>query len=292
MSFVKWMGGKSKVLHLFKDYFPNFNNISGYIEPFVGGGSVFFYLKENGFLNNKQVYLSDINNELITTYKVVRDDPNELMLLLEKYEKLNCRKYYNDVRKRFPPGIGMTNIEKAAAFIYLTTTAFGGQWRVNSKGKFNKSYSGNDNIVIANDNILHYSKLLQETDIRQQSFEKILELETDLENYFIYADPPYYNTNSVCYAKDGFGLNTRMLIPKIFKKLNELGCKVMMSNADCPIIYDIFKDYNITKIYTNVINTNRNNIKLGYNETEKLVEVVVTNYQVSKKQKNIEDAWM
>ncbi len=285
------MGGKSKVIHLIKDYFPNFNNIDGYVEPFVGAGNVFFYLKENGYLENIPVYLSDINAELINTHIQVRDNLNKLIPLLEKHEKLNSEKHYYDIRNRFPPGIGMTDIEKAAAFIYLTHSVFGGQWRVNSQGKCNKAYSGKNNIILVNDELYKCSKLLQDTTIKCHSFDKILELD-ERDNIFCYQDPPYYDVNSVSYAKDGFCLNTRLLIPKVFVELDKRGNKVMMSNADCPTIYKLFDKYNIIPIKTNRNDgLSWNGPKLGYNEIEKLKEVVVTNYSVTKKQRMIEDAW-
>ena len=67
MPFLKWMGGKSQVLHIFKDYFPDFYNVKGYIEPFIGGASIYFYVMENyrGALDGKPIFISDINKELI-----------------------------------------------------------------------------------------------------------------------------------------------------------------------------------------------------------------------------------
>lgn len=295
MSFIKWMGGKSKVLHLFKDYFPDFSKIDGYIEPFLGAGSVFFYLKENGYLEGKNVYLSDINAELINTHIQVRDNLDELIPLLEKHQKLNCREHYDKVKKVFPPGIGMTDIEKAAAFIYLVNNAMGGMWRVNSQGKFNSSYGNNTDNNLIKDELFLCSKLLQGTDIRCHSFEKILEIERE-RDIFAYLDPPYFNVDSTdgCYryAKDQFCINTRLTIPKVFKELDKRGNKVMMSNSNHPNIYTYFKDYNIIQIYTDRRKLALNKItKEAMNNVKKQTEVIVLNYNVVKKQKTIDDAW-
>ncbi len=294
MSFIKWMGGKSKVLHLFKDYFPT--NFKGYIEPFLGGGSVFFYLKENGYLNDVPVYLSDINNELITTYKVVRDNLNELIPLLEKHEKLNSDEHYNKIKKQFPPGIGMTDIEKSAAFIYLINNSMAGRWLLHKNGTCANQYVGNKyKEAVIKDDLSKCSRLLKGTDIRCYSFENVLNLEKEIgniEGYYIYFDPPYYGVSHQQHSKDDFNINSQMNIPKIFKELDKRGCKVMMSNSDCNITRRYFKDYNITQIQTNRRNIDLKGItKESINNAQKWTEVVISNYDVKKRQRTIEDAW-
>lgn len=296
MSYLKWMGGKSKVVHLIKDYFPNFNNINGYIEPFCGALSVFFYLKENGYLEGKKVYLSDINAELINTHIQVRDNLDKLIPLLEKHQKLSNEKYYDGIRKVFPPGIGMTDIEKAAVFIYLVNNAMGGMWRVNKEGKNNRSMSpaARDNAYFGEESkneLFRCSKLLQNTEIRNHSFEKILDLK-DINNYLLYFDPPYYGTGYQQYSADGFNVNSQLNIPKVFKELDKRGNKLIMSNSDVSVIYSYFKDYNI-----NIIQTERRQVALdgitkdNMKDAKKWTEVVVLNYSVTCKQMTIEDAW-
>ncbi len=292
MTFLRWMGGKREVLHQFKHMFPDINNCKGYIEPFIGGGSVFYYIRENYNLDNKPIFISDINKELIVTYKVVRDRLNELVPLLEKHQKLNNKEYYINMKKIFPPGDGMTNLEKAAAFIYLSKSTFGSQWGVNSKGKLVSSYRGNEGENIFDiDTLKLCSRLLQGVYINNHSFEKILELNNgNLKGYFVYLDPPYYNVNVKNYAKDGFCLETKTKIPSVFRELDKIGAKVMLSNADCPIMYEYFKDYNIE-----VIKTNRSKVQLDKVTKEKMAneedvtEVVVTNYKMKKV--TIDNAW-
>lgn len=306
MGLIKWLGGKSQVLHIFKDYFPNFRNVKGYIEPFIGGGNVFFYIMENygGDLEGKPVYISDINPELINLYKIVRDSADKLVPLLDVHEKKNCdigEDHYYRVRSLYPPGNGMTYVEKAAAFIYLSKAAFGGMWRVNSDGKMNTSYGGNRQLKLYDNSLLSYSGMLKGVNINNYSFEKVLEINGgDLKDWFTYMDPPYYsvgNSGSVGsfqgYSGDGYHLTKKTMLPRVFKDLDKLGCKVMMSNSDVPIVRKEFKDYNISVIQTNRMEGVQLSgiTKEKIDNAERLTEVVVTNYKVTKKQKTIGELW-
>lgn len=300
MPFLKWMGGKSQVLHIFKDYFPDFYSVKGYIEPFIGGASVYFYVMENYrcALEGKPVYISDINKELINCYRVVRDNVDNVIPLLEEHQKLNSEEHYYEIRKEYPPGNDMTEVEKAASFIYLSRAAFGGLWRVNSDGKMNAPFNKNPAIKIMDDDLYQYSGLLKLAKINVMSFENILRFK-NIDGYFVYMDPPYADTGQGAftgYSKDGYHAAKRDLLPKVFKELDKRGAKIMMSNADVPAMRSNFSNFNI-----NVIKTNRQTgIQLSsitkdkIEKTNKLNEVVVTNYKFVKgdKQKVIDDAWI
>lgn len=300
MPFLKWMGGKSQVLHIFKDYFPDFYSVKGYIEPFLGGGSVYFYVMENYgcALEGKPIFISDINKELINCYKIVRDNVDKVIPLLEEHQKLNSEEHYYDIRKKYPPGNDMTDVEKAAAFIYLSRAAFGGLWRVNSEGKMNAPFNKNPAVKIMDDNLHHYSGLLKLAKINVMSFENILKFK-NIEGHFVYMDPPYADTGQGAftgYSKDGYHTAKRDMLPKVFRELDKRGAKVMMSNADVPAIRSYFSDFNI-----NVIKTNRQTgiqlssiTKNKIENTGKLNEVVVTNYKFGKggKQRTIDDTWI
>lgn len=295
MSFLKWMGGKSQVVKLFKQFFPDIDNCKGYLEPFLGGANVFFFIKENYSLTGKPVYISDINGELINCYKCVRDNVEKIIPLLEEHQRLHSKKHYYEIRNKYPPGNDMTNVEKAAAFIYLSKSCFGGMWRVNSDGKMNTSFGRNLDLKIVDDDLYHYSKLLKDTKIIHASFDKILQLK-DIEGYFCYFDPPYHSVGnnplvSKGYSKDGYNFSNREMLPMVFKELDKRGCKVMMSNADVPVIRQYFGKYNIHIIQTNRLkNVQLDTItkdKLG--DAEKLTEVVITNYKQIRKQQTMDD---
>ncbi len=187
MTFLRWVGSKRKIVHKFKDMFPDIDKCRGYIEPFLGGGSVFYYVTQNYNLEGKPIYLSDINKELIITYRVVRDKLDELIPLLETHQKLNNKEYFDKMRKIFPPGDEMTDIEKAASFIYLSKCVFGSKWVVNSHGKLSTTYRGNEGENIFDDNIFLCSKLLQGTKINYHPFDRLLEINKgDLKDWFVY----------------------------------------------------------------------------------------------------------
>ena len=143
--FVKWVGGKRKVID---KYLHNMipNDYDNYIEPFVGGGAMFFYLKP------KKAIINDLNSELITSYKEIKNNADEL---IEKLELLNQKKDKDNFLK-IRETIEMDSLNIAARFIYLNKTAFNGMYRVNSKGKFNVPYNPNsiNSNLFNKDNIL------------------------------------------------------------------------------------------------------------------------------------------
>lgn len=293
MTFLRWIGSKRKIVHKIADMFPDISKCRGYIEPFIGGGSVFYYLRQNYNLEGKPIYLSDINKELIIAYKVVRDKLNELIPLLEVHQKLNNKEYFDNMRKIFPPGEGMTDIEKAASFIYLSKCVFGSKWVVSSKGKLSTTYRGNEGENIFDDNIFLCSRLLQGTKINCYPFGRILQFK-DIKDYFVYMDPPYYDVGVKDYAKDKFSRDTKEKIRSVFEELDKRGAKVMLSNSDGPTVRAYFKNYHI-----NIIDTGRvaDTFYTKYTKGERekidtdIKEVIVTNYKPIQKQKTIDDAW-
>lgn len=303
MTFIKWGGSKINLIPQLKELFPDINSIEGYIENFLGGGSVFFYLIENYYsrLSSKPIFLSDINPELINTYRTLRDNPQELISMLEKHQKLNEEKYFYDIRKIYPPGLGLSNIEKSSMFIYLLNSSFGGTWRVNSEGKFNKAYNNQMGNSFYNEKELYRcSKLLQGININVMSFENTPKINKgNLKDFFTYSDPPYMNVktdgskNYDQYTPDGFHLSKKMLLKPTFKKFDELGCKIMMSNSSKFALEQEFKEFNVIRL-----KTERRNIALDkvtkhkVENAEKLEEMVIMNYESIKKQKDIMEAWL
>ena len=142
---LKWVGGKRQLL---SEIMPLINkNCSTYVEPFVGGGAVFFELQP------KKAIINDFNSELINVYQVVRDNVEELILALERHNELNSEEYFYEVRglDRTEQFQYITEVEKAARIIYLNKTCFNGLYRVNAAGHFNSPYGKykNPNIVNA-----------------------------------------------------------------------------------------------------------------------------------------------
>lgn len=287
MTFIKYLGGKTQLLPQLSDLFPNFKNIKGYAEPFIGGGSVFFYLENCGYLKNKPIYLSDINENLINTYLIVRDNVSKLIPILKKYENEHTEQMYYDVRDNFHKKT-VDTIERAAQFIYINKTCFNGVWNTDKNGICNTSIGHKEKHSIFNEKeIRRCSEALKNAQIGVMSYEHVIEI-PDIKNYMIYLDPPYDNISDedsksyVKYNTDGFKIKRDLLLDT-FRKLDELGCKVMMSNAYTPWIQAQFKDYKIKTIKAKRICAGDAEKRIPVNE------VVITNYKPTKKQLKIED---
>jgi DNA adenine methylase len=270
--FIKWAGGKGQLLNQFKTLFPK--KFNRYLEPFVGSGAIFFYIIQK--YKPKEIIISDINEELINTYEIIRDDVERLIIELKQHKEYHLvegKKYYLTIRATNPNDLPA--LERAARFIYLNKTCFNGLYRVNSKGKFNVpmgSYKNPD--IVQEEKLRLVSKLLKNVIIKVMSFEKVLDYAKKED--FIYFDPPYYplkkGKSFTTYTKDVFLDEQQKKLANVFKKLDKNGCFVMLSNSDTKFIKDLYLDYNIHYVKaTRMINCNAE--KRG-----KISEVVVTNY--------------
>ena len=245
--FIKWVGGKRGLLEQLIPLFPN--DFANYYEPFVGGGAVFFELYSRGLLDNEHIYLSDINSELINTYKIVRDNPNELIRNLKTYKEKHSKEFYYKIREldRDNNFDKLSDIEKATRFIYLNKTCFNGLYRVNKKGYFNTPIGSYKNPNIADsDVILSASEALQDVEILQQSFKEILKQakQSDL----VYFDPPYYplneTSNFTSYDSNCFLEDKQFELFEVFDKLADKKVNVLHSNSDTTFIKELYQKQN------------------------------------------------
>ncbi len=270
--FVKWAGGKGQLLEQFKPLFPK--KFNRYLEPFVGSGAVFFYIIQN--FEPKEIIISDINEELINAYKIIKTDVERLIVELKQHKEYHMaegKKYYLTIRATDPNEL--PPLERAARFIYLNKTCFNGLYRVNSKGQFNVPmgfYKNPD--IVQEEKLKVVSRLLKNVIIKVMSFENVLDFAK--KGDFIYFDPPYYplkNKRSfTTYTKDSFMEKEQKLLAKIFKKLDERECFVMLSNSDTGFIKDLYSGYNINFVKASrMINCDGKN-------RGKINEIVVTNY--------------
>ena len=267
---VKWAGGKKQLLEQFKPLFPK--KITTYLEPFVGGGAVAFYIIKK--YKPRKVILSDINEELINTYNVVKTDVESLITELKKLKTLHNKETYYKIRSEDPKLI--SPLTRAARFIYLNKTCFNGLYRVNSGGGFNVPIGSYKNPGICNEKDLReISRLLKKAEIKVMPFEEILNIAK--KNNFIYFDPPYYplkgKASFTTYSKGKFLGKEQEKLKEVFKKLDEKGCKVMLSNSDTKFIKDLYKDYKPLK----KVNARRM-INCNASKRGKIKEVVVRNY--------------
>lgn len=176
--FLKWAGGKSRLIPQYLSHLPK--NYRTYHEPFLGGGALFFYLQPSKSI------LTDINSELITTYRCVRDRIEELISLLKEHKGQHNRDYYYSVRGKTVDN----ELEQAARFIYLNKTCYNGLYRVNSQGQFNVPFGKYNNPNICQEDLLRAaSNVLATSEIKQADFTEVLNYATGSED-FVFFDPP------------------------------------------------------------------------------------------------------
>lgn len=247
---LKWVGGKRQLLDEIDQRLPK--KISYYVEPFIGGGAVLFDKQP------QHARINDYNEELINVYRVVKDNPNELIKELavheEKNEQLGSEWFYHvrglDRESNFDE---LSNVEKAARIIYLNKTCFNGLFRVNSAGQLNVPYGRYKHPNIVNEvGIRALHKYFSEADIdmRQGDFAECLK---DLpKGAFVYLDPPYMPITATSaftgYTQEGFGYDEQVRLRDECIKLREQGIHFLQSNSDCEEIRELYKDFKIETV--------------------------------------------
>ncbi len=245
--FLKWAGGKGQLIDQYSAYFPK--NYNRYFEPFIGGGAVFFHLKPANAL------LSDSNQELINCYRQIKENPEELMELLEAHKQRyqeNEKEYFYKIREQVYENLN--DAEKAARTIFLNKTCYNGLYRLNSWGEFNVPIGKYKNPGIYDpDNIRAASEALKTTELKVMDY-------AEIRNYvspgdFIYLDPPYHPLNETSsftgYTEASFSDEDQKKLALLYHDLDHLGCKVMLSNSNTKLINTLYSRYNKVKISAN-----------------------------------------
>lgn len=248
--FVKWAGGKNGLINSLISFIPK--NFNSYFEPFVGGGALFFYLKNLNILNSKKIYLNDKNAELINAYKQIKINPNKLLEELEILKNNHSKEYFYKIRNldRDFDFYSLSEVFRAARFIYLNKTCFNGLCRYNAKGNFNTPIGSYKNPKIYNkDLIFSVHEVLKNVSITNKDFE-VVSLKAK-KGDFIYFDPPYYplnKTSSFVSYTDNFSANEQIRLYKLFKMLDCEGIKVLQSNSNTDFIKELYKDFEIIEV--------------------------------------------
>ena len=268
--FVKWVWWKRQLISQLQKLFPSdFNN---YHEPFLGWWAVFFNIQK------EKSFLSDINEELVNVYKVIKTNPDKLINFLKtlKYSK----EFYEEIRAWDRQENWQKNyneIQRAWRFIYLNRTCFNWLYRVNSKWQFNVpmwKYLNPD--FVQEENILNTSKLLNQTktEIKLQSFEKILDNVWTWD--FVYFDPPYDTltdtANFTSYNESGFGRDMQEKLRDVCVILDKSWVKFMLSNHNTPFIREIFDWFRFEIVKA------RRNVNSNWAWRGEVEEIVVMNY--------------
>lgn len=220
--FLKWAGGKNWFVERENLRFPKKYN--RYIEPFLGGGAVFFYLEP------KQAIISDINCELINTYVAVQEDVESVYHNLRIHQRNHCKDYFYEIRNRRT----RTLATSAARMIYLNKTCFNGIYRVNKQGRFNVPYGTRDEIFFDYKSIKEASKVLQNAQILRQDFEETINMAQGED--FIFCDPPYAVVNEenrfIGYNADVFSWQDQIRLARALERAKNRNVKIMMTNVE------------------------------------------------------------
>jgi DNA adenine methylase len=243
---VKWAGGKSQLLSHLDFLIPK--KFSRYFEPFLGGGAVFFYLlsKKN---TRFKAFLSDINEELINSFNIVKNNVEELIKVLENHQRKynqSPREYYYGLRARTQ---SLNGVESAGRFVALNKTCYNGLYRVNTGGIFNVPMGRYKKPLICDhSNLRNISMALRNSDTHFGSidYKTILETKTR-QGDFIYLDLPYNPINSTSnftsYTNNKFSEKDQTELSEIFNKLHDRKCNILLSNSDTPLIRDLYREY-------------------------------------------------
>ena len=271
--FVKWAGGKTQLLDRLHAYMPKtYNN---YFEPFIGGGSFFLNISP------KKATINDFNAELVCAYKCFQNDElfESLKSELKKHEANHSEEYYYQIRSmdKEEGFFTLPIYVRAARMIYLNKSCFNGLYRVNSKGYFNVPSGRKKNVVTFDEeNFNSLREYFRNNDITILNGDFEDAVKNAKAGDFVYFDPPYdviENKNSfTSYAKNDFGKDEQIRLAKLYKKLNDKGVFVMLSNHNTAFINELYKDFNI-----HVVNAKRmiNSKADGRGGVE---EVIITNY--------------
>lgn len=288
--FVKWVGGKGQLLKQLEALLPiDFSERANvtYIEPFVGGGAMLFHLLQN-YSNIKSAIINDINPDLTTCYRVVRDNPKELISTLEDIQAqyyafdteeqrkeffLMCREKFNSKQ--------CNDIDNSVLFLFLNRTCFNGLYRVNKSGKFNVPFGRYKTPTICDAATIYAdSILLQKVEIMTGDFEQTAS-KIDGET-FVYLDPPYRplsaTSNFNDYSKESFNDASQIRLKEFCDRLDRMGVTFMLSNSDgmqCDVqdtfFDELYVDYRIDRVLAS------RSINSDASKRGKLTEIVVGN---------------
>lgn len=242
---VKWLGGKRQLLN---ELIPLMEELrprgSIYVEPFLGGGAVFFDRQPS------KAIVNDLNVELINVYRIVRDQPDELIAALKRHALNHCKDYFYEVRNwdRSAQYGNMNAVERAARLIYLNRTCYNGLYRVNKAGQFNVPLGRYKNPrIVDEDKLRAVGEYLRNNDVTILNEDYASMLARLDGNIFVYLDPPYYplsaTSNFTSYTDKNFLYDQQVELRDVCIALREKNIPFVESNSDCAEIRDLYKDF-------------------------------------------------
>ena len=267
--FLKWAGGKTNLLGQYEPLFPEWSG--DYFEPFIGSGAVFFYLSARP--EERNYYLSDLNQEIVDAFCAVRDDVEGVIKLLAKHQQLHSKDYFYQVRGLVPQNLSA--LEKAARTIYLNKTCFNGLYRVNKKGEFNVPMGNYKKpSILQIETLKAASRALSSADLSTGHYSVLVDKAQAGD--FIYLDPPYHPLSKTAmftnYVAQAFGEKDQMELAEVAAALSKKGCLVMESNSNTDFIKDLYKGFKIQEVWA------RRSINREKSKRGAITELVVTNF--------------
>lgn len=233
--FLKWAGGKSRLISQYAPYLPHASSIGHYYEPFIGSAALFFHMQP------RPATLGDVNENLVAVYRAVQQDVEGVIEALSQHR--NTAEHYYAVRALDPQML--TLAERAARLIYLNKTCYNGLYRENSRGEFNVPFGRYKNPTICDEPRLRSAAAaLRDVALVVGDFESIVAAAGN-EDY-VYLDPPYVplspTSSFTSYDRRGFGEADQRRLAAVFQELTARGCQVMLSNSTAPLVYELFAD--------------------------------------------------
>ncbi len=229
--FLKWPGGKRWLVSRYTDLFPT--TMRRYIEPFLGGGAVFFYLRP------ESAVLADANTELVGAYKAIRAHSRALDSLLRRFHKLHNPRFYYQMRSSNP----RDKLHQAARFLYLNRTCFNGIYRVNLNGEFNVPIGTKTTVEYPTGYLESVAAALRPVEIFAADFESTIARAGPGD--FVYVDPPYTvmhnNNNFLKYNDVLFSWRDQQRLADAVRQAGSRGAMVFVSNADHASVRRLYK---------------------------------------------------
>lgn len=231
--FLKWAGGKRWLFETKQFSMPDY--AGRYIEPFLGGGAVFFAHSPTDAI------LSDANSRLIELYSVIRDEPNAFLRRLKWHSKRHSKEYYYNVRARKEK----TAVHRAAQFLYLNRTCFNGLYRENRKGQFNVPIGSKNTVIFETDDFEAWSGVLSTASVKTSDFEDTID--AAMSGDFLFVDPPYtvrHNLNGfVKYNQTIFAWNDQIRLRDALLRAVQRGACFALTNANHESIRQLYADF-------------------------------------------------
>lgn len=271
--FVKWVGGKRQLLPELVKHMPK-DGYNKYYEPFIGGGALLLRLAP------KNAVINDLNMELVNAWQSIRDNLDELSALLLTHEKQDTKLHYLKLRSADRDGriTKMSYVERGARFIYMNKAGFNGLWRENKDGQNNVPYGSHKTLKLVTESLKSVSEYLNRSNIIISNKDYREAISDAKRGDFVYFDPPYIPVNVTSsftnYTKDRFGLVQQEQLRDTALNLTKYGVKVMISNADVPLIKDLYADP-VFKIHH--VKASRS-INSDASKRGKIGEVIITTY--------------